>query len=192
MNWRLLTIGLLLLSACGPRPGSDHLTALQARLSVIDSAAAIFNAAPHEAAVAAHTRTDSALTAVETRMQGLIVNLEQGRPFSLLDQRRRLLQKQPGRQRRIVQEIDRTRRQIGHLIEAIIDGANVDALGAPMDQNYFDLASADEMRISEHLLEEMDIALDFLRRGLTDLEGVISRADSASTALSSIPQSPTP
>ena len=61
-----------------------------------------------------------------------------------------------------------------------------------MDQNYFDLASADEMRISEHLLEEMDIALDFLRRGLTDLEGVISRADSASKALSSIPQSPTP
>lgn len=192
MNWRLLTIGLLLLSACGPRSGAEHLSPLQNRLSHLDSAAAVFSAAPHEAAIQAHRRADSALAAIETRMQGLIVNLEQGKPFSLLDERRRLLKKQPGRERRIAQEIDRTRRQIGHLIEAIVDRANVDALGSPMDQAYFDEATADEMRISDHLLEEMDIALDFLRRGLTDLDGLIARADSASKALSAIPQNEMP
>ncbi|MDG1381760.1 MAG: hypothetical protein P8P45_06205 [Flavobacteriales bacterium] len=192
MTCRLWIFGLLLLSACGPRPGAEHLNALQRQLTVIDSAAAVFNAAPHDAAIQAHLIADSALAAVETRMQGLVVNLEQGKPFSDLDERRRLLKKQPGRQRRIAQEIDRTRRQIGNLIEAIVDGAKVDALGAPMDQTYFDEATADEMRISTHLLEEMNIALDFLQRGLSNLDDLVSKADSTSAALSALPKTESP
>ena len=183
---------LLLLSACGPKPGEHHLPALQVALLSVDSAAARFEAADHGAAVPAHAKVDSALAIVEARMTGLVVNLEQGQPFSLLDERRRMLKRQPGRERRIRQEIDRTRRQIGHLVTAIVDRAKVDAEGTPIDAAYFDRAVADELRIAQHLVEEIDIALDFLERGLRDLDGVIHRADSASVALSSIPESPAP
>ena len=177
----------LMLTACGPQPGAEHLPDLKAVLMAVDSAAMRFEAADHSAAVPAHARVDSTLAIVEARMHGLVVNLDQGKPFSLLDERRRMLKRQPGRERRIQQEIDRTRRQIGHLVDAIVDGAKVDAEGTPMDPAYFDRAVADELRIAEHLVEEIDIALDFLERGLRDLDGVIHRADSASIALSSIP-----
>ena len=158
----------------------------------VDSAAARFEAADHDAALPAHARVDSTLAIVEARMQGLVVNLEQGRPFSVLDERRRMLKRQPGRVRRIRQEVDRTRRQIGHLVDAIVDRAKVDAEGTPIDGAYFDHAAGDELRIAGHLTEEIDIAIDFLERGLRDLDGVLHRADSASLALSSIPESPAP
>ena len=74
-----------------------------------------------------------------------------------------MLKRQPGRERRIQQEIDRTRRQIGHLVDAIADGAKVDAEGTPIDLAYLDRAVNDELRIAGHLVEEVDIALDFLR-----------------------------
>ena len=192
MNLRAWPLFLLVLSACGPKPGTEHLPDLREALMAVDSAAVRFEAADHDAAVPAHTRVDSTLAVVEARMHGLVVNLDQGKPFSVLDARRRMLKRQPGRQRRIRQEIDRTRRQIGHLMDAIVDGAKIDAEGTPIDAAYFDAAVADELRIAGHLVEEVDIALDFLERGLRDLDGVIDRADSASTALSSIPESPAP
>ena len=192
MKLRAWPLFLLVLSACGPKPGTEHLPDLREALMAIDSAAVRFEAANHDAAVPAHARVDSTLAVVEARMHGLVVNLDQGKPFSVLDERRRMLKRQPGRQRRIRQEIDRTRRQIGHLVDAIVDGAKVDAEGTPIDAAYFDAAVADELRIAGHLVEEVDIALDFLERGLRDLDGVIDRADSASIALSSIPESPTP
>ena len=192
MKLRAWPLFLLVLSACGPKPGTEHLPNLREALMAIDSAAVRFEAADHDAAVPAHARVDSTLAVVEARMHGLVVNLDQGKPFSVLDERRRMLKRQPGRQRRIRQEIDRTRRQIGHLVDAIVDGAKVDAEGTPIDAAYFDAAVADELRIAGHLVEEVDIALDFLERGLRDLDGVIDRADSASTALSSIPESPAP
>ena len=71
-----------------------------------------------------------------------------------------------------------------------MDGAKVDALGAPIDTAYFRKATEDELRISSHLLEEMDIALDFLERGLRDIDEVIQKADSASIALTSPPEPP--
>ena len=101
-----------------------------------------------------------------------------------------MLKRQPGRHRRISQEIDRTQRQIGLLIEAIVDGAKVDALGEPIDTAYFRQAAEDELRISSHLIKEMDIALDFLEKGLRDLDGLIRRADSASIALTTPPEPP--
>lgn len=183
---------LLVLTACGPKPGEEHLPALREALMAVDSAATRFEAADHNAAVPAFAQVDSTLAVVEARMVGLVVNLEQGRPFSVLDERRRMLKRQPGRQRRIRQEIDRTRRQIGHLVDAIVDGAKVDAEGTPIDAAYFDSAVSDELRIAGHLVEEVDIALDFLERGLRDLDGVLHRADSASLALSSIPEPPAP
>ncbi len=183
-------IPCFVLVACGPKPGTRHLKDLQKTLLQVDSAAALYEMAPHDKAAPALSRVDSAMAVVEARMQGFIVNLEQGKPFSLLDERRRMLKKQPGRHRRISQEIDRTRRQIGNLIEAIVDGAKIDALGAPIDTTYFRKATEDELRISSHLLEEMDIALDFLERGLRNLDEVIQRADSASIALTSYPESP--
>ncbi len=192
MNLRAWPLFLLVLSACGPKPGTEHLPDLREALMAVDSAAVRFEAADHDAAVPAHARVDSTLAVVEARMHGLVVNLDQGKPFSVLDERRRMLKRQPGRQRRIRQEIDRTRRQIGHLMDAIVDGAKIDAEGTPIDAAYFDAAVADELRIAGHLVEEVDIALDFLERGLRDLDGVIDRADSASTALSSIPESPAP
>ncbi len=192
MKLRAWPLFLLVLSACGPKPGTEHLPDLREALMAVDSAAVRFEAADHDAAVPAHARVDSTLAVVEARMHGLVVNLDQGKPFSVLDERRRMLKRQPGRQRRIRQEIDRTRRQIGHLVDAIVDGAKVDAEGTPIDAAYFDAAVADELRIAGHLVEEVDIALDFLERGLRDLDGVIDRADSASTALSSIPESPAP
>ena len=192
MNLRAWPLFLLVLSACGPKPGTEHLPDLREALMAVDSAAVRFEAADHDAAVPAHARVDSTLAVVEARMHGLVVNLDQGKPFSVLDEGRRMLKRQPGRQRRIRQEIDRTRRQIGHLMDAIVDGAKIDAEGTPIDAAYFDAAVADELRIAGHLVEEVDIALDFLERGLRDLDGVIDRADSASTALSSIPESPAP
>jgi len=180
----------LLLTACGPKPGARHLADLEHALVRLDSAAALYVSAPHEKAAPAHARVDSAMAVVEARMQGFVVNLEQGKPFSLLDERRRMLKRQPGRHRRISQEIDRTRRQIGHLVEAIVDGARVDAQGTPIDTAYFRKATEDELRISTHLLEEMEIALDFLERGLRNLDVVIQRADSTSIALTSPPESP--
>ena len=192
MILRCWPLFFLLLAACGPQPGAEHLPKLKAALMAVDSAAMRFEAADHSAAVPAHARVDSTLAIVEARMQGLVVNLEQGKPFSLLDERRRMLKRQPGRERRIQQEIDRTRRQIGHLVDAIADGAKVDAEGTPIDLAYLDRAVNDELRIAGHLVEEVDIALDFLQRGLRDVDGVIRRADSASIALSSIPTSPTP
>ncbi|MDC0599682.1 hypothetical protein OAO65_00035 [Flavobacteriales bacterium] len=192
MKLNLLIFGLVLLSACGPKPGSQHLPQLREALQAVDSAANRFEMAPHFDVAKARSRADSALASVEARMQGLVVNLEQGRPFSLLDERCRLLKKQPGRQRRIEQEIDRTRRQIGQLIEAIVDGAKVDALGAPIDDLYLENATADELRISSHLTEEIDIALNFLERGLTNLDGLIADADSASRALVAIPATSRP
>ena len=187
--WPLLLLGL---TACGPKPGEQHLPALREALMSVDSAAARFEAADHDAALPAHARVDSTLAIVEARMQGLVVNLEQGQPFSVLDERRRMLKRQPGRVRRIRQEVDRTRRQIGHLVDAIVDRAKVDAEGTPIDGAYFDRVAGDELRIAGHLTEEIDIALDFLERGLRDLDGVLHRADSASLALSSIPESPAP
>ena len=62
-----------------------------------------------------------------------------------------------------------------NLIEAIVDGAKVDALCEPIDTAYFRQAAEDELRISGHLIEEMDIALDFLEKGLRDLDGLIRR-----------------
>ena len=190
MTGRLSLFCVVLLTACGPKPGTRHLVDLEQALLQVDSAAALYMEAPHEAAAPAHARVDSALALVEARLQGFAVNLEQGKPFSRLDERRRMLKRQPGRHRRISQEIDRTRRQIGLLIEAIVDGAKVDALGEPIDTAYFRRATEDELRISGHLIEEMDIALDFLERGLRDLDGVIRRADSASIALTTPPEPP--
>ena len=172
-----------LLCACGPKPGEQYLDDLRARLAAVDSAAAIFDAAPHEDALPAHAKADSALAVIEARMQDRTVNLKQGQPFTALDNQRRMLKKQAGRQRRIQQETQRTRTQIGHLIEAIVDGATVDAQGTPIDTTYLRKAVSDELRISSHLIEEMDIALDFLDRGLRNLDAVINRADSASKAL---------
>lgn len=182
----------ILLTACGPRPGEEHLPALQAAWQEVDNAAVAFHAANHDAAVPALARVDSALAEIELRMKGLVVNLEQGKPFSVLDERRRMLKRQPGRQRRIQTEIDRTQRQLGQLIETIVDGASVDAEGTPIDAAYLDRAAADELKISGHLVEEIDIALDFLEKGLRDLDGVIARADSASRYLSSIPLTEAP
>lgn len=179
-----------LLSACGPKPGEQYLGDLRARLAAVDSAAATFDAAPHEAAMPAHAKADSALAVIEARMQNRAVNLQQGKPFTDLDNQRRLLKKQAGRHRRIQQETQRTRTQIGHLIEAIVDGATVDAQGTPMDTAYLRKAVSDELRISGHLMEEMEVALDYLDRGLRNLDAVILRADSASKALTG-PQSDT-
>lgn len=123
-------------------------------------------------------------------MVGLVVNLEQGKPFSTLDERMRMLRRQPGRHRRIEQELDRTRRQIGHLIEAIVDRATVDAEGTPIDTAYLQSVATDELRIASHLLEEMRIALNFLDRGTRDLDQVIAEADSTARALSTIPSAP--
>ena len=92
--WPLLLLGL---TACGPKPGEQHLPALREALMSVDSAAARFEAADHDAALPAHARVDSTLAIVEARMQGLVVNLEQGQPFSVLDERRRMLKRQPGR-----------------------------------------------------------------------------------------------
>lgn len=181
---------LLLIASCGPKPGVRHLADLERALAQVDSAAALYEQAPHAEAAPALATVDSAMAVVEARMQGFVVNLEQGKPFSLLDERKRMLKRQPGRHRRISQEIDRTRRQIGNLIEAIVDGAQVDALGEPIDTAYFRKAAEDELRICGHLLEEMDIALDFLERGLRDLDGVVRRADSASIALTTLPDPP--
>lgn len=179
-----------ILSGCGPKPGVEHLPALKAAIAAIDSAESVYRSAPLETAAPAFARADSALTAVEGMLVGLVVNLEQGKPFSVLDERRRILRRQPGRHRRIEQEIDRTRRQIGHLVEAIVDGANVDAEGTPIDTAYLNRSAADELRIASHLVEEMGIALDFLERGTRDLDGVIDRADSAARALTAIPELP--
>ena len=190
MTVRLCLFSLVLLTACGPKPGTRHLAPLEQALHQVDSAAAIYEQASHAAAGPAHARVDSALAIVEARLQGFAVNLEQGKPFSQLDERRRMLKCQPGRHRRISQEIDRTQRQIGLLIEAIVDGAKVDALGEPIDTAYFRQAAEDELRISSHLIKEMDIALDFLEKGLRDLDGLIRRADSASIALTTPPEPP--
>jgi transposase len=175
---------------CGPQPGAQHLPILTSTLTAIDSAEAVFLAAPLSSAEPAYARVDSAVRAVEERMVGLIVNPQQGKPFTVLDERRRMLRRQPGRHRRIEQEIERTRNQIGHLIETIVDRAKLDAEGTIIDAAYLEQAVADEMRIATHLLEEIDIALEFLARGTRDLNGVISRADSASRAFATIPAKP--
>lgn len=180
---------IILMVGCGPKPGTEHVSTLRETLIALDSAEAVFNVAPHDQAEPALARVDSALRSVESMMVGLIVNLEQGRPFNVLDERRRMLRRQPGRQRRIEQELDRTRRQIGNLIEAIVDGATVDAEGTPIDVAYLDRVAMDELRIAQHLLEEMEIALEFLDRGLKDLDGVIQEADSTARFLSAIPES---
>jgi len=185
---RILPFIIALLAAgCGPKPGAEHLPELQATLTAIDSAEAVFLAAPLDAAEPAFAKADSALRAVETMMVGLVVNPQQGASFSRLDERCRMLRRQPGRHRRIEQEIDRTRRQVGHLIEAIVDGAKVDAEGTIIDTAYLNKAAEDELRIAGHLLEEIDIALDFLQRGTTGLDAVIARADSTARALTTIP-----
>jgi len=187
--WSLLVLGIMLTS-CGPKPGVEHLDALQRTLVDLDSAEAAYRQAPLESAAPAFAKADSALMAIESQMVGLIVNLEQGKPFSALDERRRMLRRQPGRQRRIEQELDRTRRQIGRLIEAIVDGATVDAEGTPIDTAYLNKSATDELRIAGHLIEEMGIALKFLERGTIDLDRVIHTADSAARALTSIPTQP--
>ena len=175
---------------CGPKPGAEHLPALQEALLALDSAEAVYLAAPLASAEPAFAKADSALQAVEAMMVGLVVNLEQGKPFSTLDERMRMLRRQPGRHRRIEQELDRTRRQIGHLIEAIVDRATVDAEGTPIDTAYLQSVATDELRIASHLLEEMRIALNFLDRGTRDLDQVIAEADSTARALSTIPSAP--
>jgi len=187
--WSLLVLGIMLTS-CGPKPGVEHLDALQRTLVDLDSAEAAYRQAPLESAAPAFAKADSALMAIESQMVGLIVNLEQGKPFSALDERRRMLRRQPGRQRRIEQELDRTRRQIGRLIEAIVDGATVDAEGTPIDTAYLNKSATDELRIAGHLIEEMGIALKFLERGTIDLDRVIHTADSAARALTTIPTQP--
>ncbi len=187
--WSLLVLGTML-SSCGPKPGVEHLDALQRTLVDLDSAEAAYRQAPLESAAPAFAKADSALMAIESQMVGLIVNLEQGKPFSALDERRRMLRRQPGRQRRIEQELDRTRRQIGRLIEAIVDGATVDAEGTPIDTAYLNKSATDELRIAGHLIEEMGIALKFLERGTIDLDRVIHTADSAARALTTIPTQP--
>ena len=178
------------LTSCGPKPGVEHLDALQLTLAALDSTESVYRQAPLESAAPAFAKADSALMAIEAQMVGLIVNLEQGKPFNALDERRRMLRRQPGRQRRIEQELDRTRRQIGHLIEAIVDGAKVDAEGTPIDTAYLNKSAGDELRIANNLIEEMGIALKFLERGTLDLDGVIQAADSAARALTTIPAQP--
>lgn len=180
----------LLVSGCGPKPGAEHLANLQQTLVALDSAETVFHQAPLEDAAPAFAKADSALMAIESMMVGLVVNLEQGKPFDVLDQRRRMLRRQPGRHRRIEQELSRTRRQIGLLIEAIVDVATVDAEGTPIDTAYLNRSAADELRIASHLLEEIDIALKFLERGTFNLDGVIFTADSTARALASIPSQP--
>lgn len=180
----------LFITGCGPKPGAEHLAELQQTLVALDSAEAVFRQAPLEDAAPAFAKADSALMAIESMMVGLVVNLEQGKPFDILDQRRRMLRRQPGRHRRIEQELSRTRRQIGLLIEAIVDGATVDAEGTPIDTAYLNRSAADELRIASHLLEEIGIALKFLERGTFNLDGVISKADSTARALTSIPDQP--
>jgi len=179
-----------LMVGCGPQPGAQYLPTLRNTLSAIDSAETIFHAAPLGSAESAYAKADSAMRAVEERMVGLVVNPQQGRPFTTLDERRRMLRRQPGRHRRIEQEIERTRTQIGHLIEAIVDRAKIDAEGTVIDAAYLEQSVEDEMRIASHLLEELDIALDFLARGTRNLDEVIARADSASRALATIPGQP--
>lgn len=188
LTWTAILIAML--SGCAPQPGVEHIDALNAALTDLDSAEAVFRAAPLDAAAPAFTKADSALRAVETMMVGLVVNLDQGKPFTRLDERHRMLRRQPGRQRRIEQEIERTRRQIGNLLEAIVDGATVDAEGTPIDTAYFNRAASDELRIAHHLLEEMAIALDFLDRGTRDLDRIIAEADSTARALTTIPGQP--
>jgi hypothetical protein len=183
----VLVIGL---TSCGPKPGVEHLYALQRTLAALDSTESVYRQAPLESAAPAFAKADSALMAIEAQMVGLIVNLEQGKPFNTLDERRRMLRRQPSRQRRIEQELDRTRRQIGHLIEAIVDGAKVDAEGTPIDTAYLNKSAGDELRIANNLIEEMGIALKFLERGTLDLDGVIQAADSAARALTTIPAQP--
>ena len=183
----ILCLGLV---GCGPKPGVEHLEALQNTLAALDSTETIYRKAPHDAAAPAFDKADSALRAIEAKMVGLIVNVEQGKPFSALDERRRMLRRQPGRYRRIEQELARTRRQIGLLIEAIVDGATVDAEGTPIDTAYLNRSAADELRIANNLLEEMGISLKFLERGTIDLDSVIQNADSAARALTTIPVQP--
>ena len=187
--WGLCLLGTGITS-CGPKPGAEHLDALQRTLVQLDSAETIYRQAPLESAAPAFAKADSALVAIEAQMVGLIVNLEQGKPFTALDERHRMLRRQPGRQRRIEQELDRTRRQIGHLIEAIVDGASVDAEGTLIDTAYLSKSAADELRIARHLIEEIGIALQFLERGTVDLDVVIHTADSTARALTTIPTQP--
>ena len=96
---------LLLIASCGPKPGTRHLADLEQALAQVDSAAALYEQAPHAKAAPALATVDSAMAVVEARMQGFVVNLEQGQPFSLLDERKRMLKRQPGRHRRISQEL---------------------------------------------------------------------------------------
>lgn len=186
----LMLAAALLVSGCGPKPGAEHLADLQQTLVALDSAEAVFHQAPLEDAAPAFAKADSALMAIESMMVGLVVNLEQGKPFDILDQRRRMLRRQPGRHRRIEQELNRMRKQIGLLIEAIVDRATVDAEGTPIDTAYLNRSATDELRIASHLLEEVDIALKFLERGTLNLDGVIFTADSTARALASIPSQP--
>ena len=186
--WPLL---LLELTACGPKPGEQHLLALREALMSVDSASARFEAADHDAALPAHARVDSVLAVVETRMQGFVVNLEQGRPFSVLDERRRMLKNN------LVGFAGSLRKSTGPGDRLAIWWMPLWTVPksirrTPIDAAYLDQAAGDELRIARHLTEEVDIALDFLERGLRDLGRVLHRADSASVALSSIPLNPTP
>ena len=58
--WSLLVLGTML-SSCGPKPGVEHLDALQRTLVDLDSAETVYRQAPLESAAPAFAKADSAL-----------------------------------------------------------------------------------------------------------------------------------
>ena len=160
------------LGSCSAPERTQQLGQLEALLSRLDSAELAYNDKPLERGILVKRACDSLLQAVDMALLGREVTRSTAEPFNGLSTCRRLLKDQGIRQRRIAQELSRTRSQVTLLSEAIRTRARHDAQGTPIDADYLKRAQSDESRIAEHLIAEMAATSDLLHRGLVEFDAV--------------------
>ena len=160
------------LVSCGHPERAQKLASLEQVLLQLDSAEFVYRSHPLDEGVRAKRVSDSLLQHVDMALLGREVTREQAEPFNGLAQHRRLLKDQRARQRRIGQELSRTRKQLTSLAEAIRTRAKVDAHGTPIDGPYLRKVLGDETLIAQHLIEEMAATTELLERGLLGFDSL--------------------
>jgi hypothetical protein len=165
----VLLVGLM---SCDNVERTEQLASLELVLHKLDSAEQVYRGHLLEEGVRAKRATDSLLQHVDMALLGREVTRQQAEPFNGLAQRRRLLKDQRARQRRIDQELSRTRKQVTGLSEAIRIGAATDAQGTTIDAPYLKKAVDDETLIARHLIEEMAATTELLERGLMGFDSL--------------------
>ena len=105
------------------------------------------------------------------------MDVETARIFSDYNSAKRLVKDFSGRNGRLTNELERTKLQLAGLTEALKSGANVDAAGNKIDDEYVKKHVSLESRIAEELIEEMNNSVRYADEAIREFNRLKSLVD---------------